>query len=328
MSIFHPYPWCVIFQRTFPSANMILIQGRAPILIDGGFGTDALYTRDLLASVGTPPERLAYVANTHYHADHAGANHMFQSQYRLPIAAHHIEGRMINHRDRDACGAEWLGQAIAPYHVDRLLYNGDILDAEPISLQVIETPGHTLGHISFYQPDSGLLIVGDVYHADDVAWLNIFREGVGALHRMIDTLDRLAKLRLSLSISGHGPIAEQPYTAIDNARRRYEKWAREPQKVGWHACKRIFAYALMLYDGLTRPEIETYLLTSNWYRDYVRYTFEATPEDFIQPLLDEMVRSGACGWQGDKLMPLTPYNKPLTDDWQAWPKPKDWPPTS
>ncbi len=326
MTIHRPHPWLVIFQRTFPSANTILIGGPAPLVIDGGFGTDIQDTLALLSAAGAPPARLQLVANTHYHADHSGANHVLQHQYGLPIAAHHLEGRMVNARDQDACGASWLGQAIAPYRVDRMLRAGDTLSSGEITLQVIETPGHTLGHISFYEPDSGALIVGDVYHADDVAWLNIYREGVGAIYRMLDTLDRLAALRLTLSISGHGPPTDKPYEAIARARQRYEKWARDPQKIGWHACKRIFAYALMLYDGLTRPQIETYLLSSGWYRDYAHYCFGADPQDFIQPLLDEMIRSGACAWRDARLVALTPYNKPTDSAWLSWPQPKAWPP--
>jgi glyoxylase-like metal-dependent hydrolase (beta-lactamase superfamily II) len=43
-------------------------------------------------------------------------------------------------------------------------------------LQVIHTPGHTLGHISLYAPDEQILILGDAVHGDDVAWINPFRE--------------------------------------------------------------------------------------------------------------------------------------------------------
>ncbi|MCB9451518.1 MAG: hypothetical protein H6672_08765 [Anaerolineaceae bacterium] len=73
---------------------------------------------------------------------------------------------------------------------------------------MLATPGHTIGHIAFYEPDSGVLICGDAFHGDDVSWLNRFGEGEDALQRAMGTLDRLAGLRLTLACSGHGALIE------------------------------------------------------------------------------------------------------------------------
>ncbi|MCB9451517.1 MAG: hypothetical protein H6672_08760 [Anaerolineaceae bacterium] len=114
--------------------------------------------------------------------------------------------------------------------------------------------------------------------------------------------------------------------AIDTARRRYEKWLADPQKIAWHACKRIFSYALMLTDGLGEHVVADYLLSCPWFRDYSQGYFASTPEDFVQPLVNEMIWSGACGWRDGRLVPLTSYNVPPSD-WPTLPhRPKDWPP--
>ncbi|MFN8473379.1 MAG: MBL fold metallo-hydrolase [Anaerolineae bacterium] len=321
------YPdWLTFFQRTFPSANMALIRGKRPILFDTGFGSDFALTDALLREAGVSPESLSLVVNSHYHSDHAGGNFGFQTRYGLPIAAHRWDAGAINRRDREACAAEWLDQPIEPYQVDVPLSGGDELDAGGVTLQVIQTPGHTLGHLSLYSPADGVLIAGDVFHSDDVAWLNPFREGVGAIERAIETLERLARLRLTWAFSGHGPAMDKPIAALDAARRRYEGWLNAPEKAAWHGAKRIFAYHLMLQDGMPQAEVGPYLLRCAWFQDYAHYVFDCEPADFVAPFLSEMLRSGAAEWREDQLVALTPYNaRPW--NWTAAPtRPRDWPP--
>ncbi len=76
---------------------------------------------------------------------------------------------------------------------------------------------------------------------------------------MQDTLDRLARLPIRYACSGHGAAMDNPKASLDAARRRYDKWFAEPEKLAWHACKRIFTYALMLSNGMTLEEIPSYL---------------------------------------------------------------------
>jgi len=317
--------WLHFFERPYPSANMVLIRSSHPVLIDSGFGSDIAITETLLRKAGISPQALTLIANTHYHGDHVGGNHILQQRYHLPVAAHRWEAAMINQRDREACGAEWLNQPIESYQVDIALSDGDEIDAGNVKLQVIHTPGHTLGHLAYYEPLEQILICGDIFHRDDVAWLNIFREGAGVIQRMQDTLDRLARLPIRYACSGHGPPMDNPMLALDAARRRYEKWFADPEKLAWHACKRIFTYALMLTNGMTYEEIRSYLLASPWFHDYTRYTFKCEPTDFIQPLITETLRAHVTIWQDGRLIPLTSYTHPVSG-WSEGPvRPIDWP---
>ena len=317
--------WLQFFERPFPSANMVLIHSTKPVLIDSGFGSDIAITEAMLHEAGVAPQNLTLIANTHYHGDHVGGNHKLQQRYNILVAAHRWDMAMVNGRDRDACSAEWLNQPIEPYQVNIALSDGDEIDAGNVQLRVIHTPGHTLGHLAFYEPREGILICGDTFHRDDVAWLNIFREGGGAIQRMQDTLDHLARLPIRYACSGHGPSMDNPKLSLDAARRRYDKWFAEPEKLAWHACKRIFTYALMLSGGMTLEEITSYLLESPWFQDFTRYSFKCEPSDFIQPLVDETLRARATAWQNGRLMPITPYT-PLPADWPQGPiRPVDWP---
>ena len=321
----HPPDWLTFFKRTYPSANMVLLRGERPMLVDTGFRSDLPATEKLLREAGVPPEDLSLIVNTHYHSDHVGGNSGLQSRYGIPIAAHRWDADIVNHRDREVSSAEWLDQPVEPYEVNLPLSEGGEIEAGDTVLQVIHTPGHTLGHISLYAPDEQILILGDAVHGDDVAWINPFREGAGALQRTLETLDRLVDLPVSLAYSGHGVVIEDLGGAIDAARQRYAKWLDEPQKAHWHGCKRIFAYALMIKGGFTEEEVAPYLLRCAWFEDYARHGFDAEPEDFVEPLLEEMLRSKAAGWQDGKLVVLAPHSSPPAG-WPSGPAwPKDWP---
>jgi hydroxyacylglutathione hydrolase len=312
------------FQRPYPSANMVLVAGLKPILVDTGFGSDVAETEQLVRSVNQLPQHLSLIVNTHYHSDHVGGNHVLQQRYGLSIAAHAWEAAMVNTRDVEACSAVWLDQPVEGYHVDRELSEGDEIDIGDAALRVVHTPGHTLGHISLYEPREQVLICGDAVHANDVSWINPFREGAGALQRTMSTLDRIARLPLQRMYSGHGPAVEAPLAAIDAARRRYEQWLVHPEKVGWHACKRIFAFALMIGGGLDEEVVSAALLAAPWFQDYSRFIFNQSPADFIEPFIAEMLRSGAAAWQHGRLVALTTYVSP-SDGWLKSPaRPAQW----
>lgn len=318
----------MFFQRTFPSANMVLVRGERPVLVDSGFGGDAEETKYLLRESGFPPEQITLVVNSHYHCDHAGGNSALQREYEIPIAAHRWDAGLVNRRDYEACTAEWLCQPVEPYEVTRHLSEGDQIETGGVRLEVVETPGHTLGHISLYAPDERVLLGGDLFHSDDVAWLNPFREGAAAGDRAIESLDKLAKLKIAWASSGHGHPITDPKSAIEAARARYEKWLEAPESAAWHGAKRIFAYALMLTDGMEEPDIYSYLLDAPWFCDYALHAFGEEPGNFVQPLIAEMLRSNAAEWQGQNLIPLFAYNPP-PPGWPSGPaRPKDWPPAS
>src|SRR5205807_1578835 len=113
--------WLQFFERPYPSANMVLIRGPRPVLVDTGFGSDLPATEGLLHAAGVAPADLHLLVNTHYHSDHVGGNHGLQGRYGLPVAAHPWEAGPINRRDPEACGAAWLDQPVEPYTVTQPL---------------------------------------------------------------------------------------------------------------------------------------------------------------------------------------------------------------
>ncbi|MDF2038451.1 MBL fold metallo-hydrolase [Cytobacillus oceanisediminis] len=314
----------IFFERKFPSANMVLIKDEHQILIDTGFGSDVKETEQLIKEAGVSPEELHLIVNTHYHSDHVGGNFHFQKNYGVRIAAHKWEAELINSCDPEACSAEWLDQPVEPYRVDKKLSDNDEIHTGSRTFKVLHTPGHTLGHISLYEPEEEVLICGDLFHQNDIGWLNIFREGVSSIQRSLESMERLSGLRIGHAYSGHGPQIEIPLAAIEAAKKRFEKWLKAPEKVSWHACKRIFSFTLIMKNGLAKEEVSDYLLRCGWFQDFARYSFQQQPEEFIPILLDEMIRSGAASWHDNHLIANTPYQVSQKEWVKKDIKPKDW----
>lgn len=314
----------IFFEQAFPSANMVLIKDQLPILIDTGFGSDVKRTERLIQEAGVSPTELQLIVNTHYHTDHVGGNFHFQNNYDVKVAAHKWEAGLINAGDFEACCAEWLDQPVEPYRVDRMLSDNDKIDTGNRVLEVLHTPCHTLGHISLYDPEDQVLIAGDLFHRNDIGWLNIFREGVASIQRSMESLERLSKLPIQLAYSGHGPKIEDPQAAIDAAWHRFNKWLSTPEKVSWHACKRIFSFTLIIKNGLVEKQLENYLLQCGWFQDFALHAFRIQPKAFVQIFLDEMLRSGAAKWQEGCLVASAPYQAPDKEWMDQNIKPKDW----
>lgn len=314
----------IFFERTFPSANMVLIKEKKPILIDSGFGSDIAETERLIQSTGISPKEILLILNTHSHSDHVGGNHHFQTKYGTEILAHKWDADLINAGHPEACTAEWLDQPVEKYQVQAALDDHYEIRSKGVHLLALHTPGHTQSHVSYYESKTKTLISGDLLHRDDIGWINMYREGVSSLHQSLQSLDKVSQLKLKVIYPGHGPAIENPYEAIDSARTRLEKWLSHPEKVAWHACKRIFSFTLIIKDGLHKQELDSYLLGCGWFQDFARHSFHTTPQQFVTILIEEMIRSGAGKWDGDRLVASVPYHAPSKEWNPQKSKPRHW----
>lgn len=314
------------FQRSYPSANVVLLHGRRPVLVDTGFGADVADLLRWLDAQDVAAAKLSLVVNTHSHCDHSGGNHALQVLHGIPVAAQTDEAAAVNRRDPDACRADWLRQPVEPYQVNHLLQDGDTVSTGETAWRVMATPGHTAGHISLHSAEHGILVLGDAMHAADVGWLNPYREGGDSLDRATETIERLAMLPARIGYSGHGAAITDLPAAVSRARRRLRSWREEPERIAWHACKRIFSHGLMLTDGVEEAAIAGALIDAPWFRDHAALAFGVTPEAFVPLLVSEMVRSSAACWRHGRLVAAASHQVPATGWARAPTAPAEWPP--
>ncbi len=202
-----PLPdWVTFKPRPFPDANLLLLQGRQPALIDSGFVANAQQTA---AWVRTHTARAMLVVNTHWHSDHVGGNALLQAM-GAGIVASAPDAQAINRRDPGCCVAEYLDQPVAPYTVDQPLHDGQVLRLGDVDWEVLSTPGHAPGHLSLWQPDERLLVAGDALSDYDVGWVNRALDGPDAATIALASLRRLAGLAPRVLLPSHGPIPTDP----------------------------------------------------------------------------------------------------------------------
>lgn len=114
--------------------------------------------------------RISLILNTHWHPDHTGGNAAVKAATGAPIVA-------------PAAEADRIGPT------ERQVREGDRVELGATTFEVLETGGHTLGHVSYHSAGAGVAFVGDTLFA-----LGCGRLFEGTPEMMWASLSRLAAL--------------------------------------------------------------------------------------------------------------------------------------
>ena len=129
--------------------------GRAALIDPGG------EAERLLAEVARRDLTLQSILLTHGHLDHVGAAVELRDALGIPIIGPQREEQFW--LDILPQQAELFGfPPSVAFTPDQWLNDGDQVDVGSVRLEVLHCPGHTPGHVVFYQPQARLAFVGDV----------------------------------------------------------------------------------------------------------------------------------------------------------------------
>lgn len=124
--------------------------------------------------------KLTHILVTHHHADHTQGIPGLKAKYGCTVVGPRAEAAKIPDLD------EQVGE-------------GDTFDFGRYTAKIFDTPGHTLGHISWWFPDADILFAGDTLFA-----LGCGRVFEGTMEQMWHSLEKLGKLpRETLLYCGH-----------------------------------------------------------------------------------------------------------------------------
>ena len=175
------------------------ITGRAA-LVDPGGDVDRL-----LAAVDQAGVTLDKLLLTHAHLDHVGGTLALARRLNLPIYGPQ-EGDAF-WLDALPDQARMFGFPPAEaFRPDHWLHDGDSVAVGELRLQVLHCPGHTPGHVVFFEPDSRHAFVGDVLFQGSIGRTDFPQGDHKALVSAIR--DKLFPLGDDVTfIPGHGPTS-------------------------------------------------------------------------------------------------------------------------
>ena len=194
---------------TLPPAthtNAYLLGRSELVLVDPATPIESEIDRLLraLRAVREQGRRITAIWLTHHHPDHIGAVEAVRRVLDVPVCAHRL----------DASPLERQG-----IRVDRELRDGqrvELAGDPPFLLRVLHTPGHTRGHLCFYDETHGSLIAGDL--ASTLSTIVILPPE-GDMGTYLESLDKALGLAPRLLCPAHGPPARDAVRTLEKLKR-------------------------------------------------------------------------------------------------------------
>ncbi|HZG55239.1 MBL fold metallo-hydrolase [Paenibacillus sp.] len=226
-----------LFPGWFPVNCYLVEEDDSLTLVDAALPVAARGILQAAATIGKP---IARIVLTHAHEDHVGA--LDGLKRALPDVPVYCSVRDAKLFDGDL-GLQ-PGEPNAPIkggvpkkltaRPDRPLHEGDRIG----SLRAVAAPGHTPGSMAFFDERDGALIAGDAFQTRGrvavsgtlVPWFPFPALATWHASTALASARKLAALRPTLLVVGHGSLLPAPSEAIDRAIR--EASARLARKEG------------------------------------------------------------------------------------------------
>jgi len=262
-----------LIERGWLSANQVLglpADGGPATVVDTGFCAHAAQTVALLgqALAGRP---LGRILNTHLHSDHCGGNAALQALWPgLQTWVPQASLAAVQQWQVSALSHELTGQPCPRFRAEAGLSAGASVDLGNARWQVWAAPGHDMGALMLFEPQTRTLISGDALWEDRLAI--IFPEldeqpGFEATRQTLALIERLAP---RLVLPGHGPAFEDVGAALAASRQRLDAFSRQPERHLQHAARALVMFHLLEHRTAATDTLVTWMLATPVYRQLAR----------------------------------------------------------
>lgn len=187
----------------YPYSHSLHIDADIRAVIDAGVGPEQ--TRALLDGPGVDVVML-----THFHEDHTISLSMFEGcQVWMPeseaSAYQDLESFLDLYDPTENERVVWRQLMVETFNyrprtVDRTFNGPETIDLGGVTVEIIPTPGHTIGHTSFYFPDQGVLFLGDY---DLTAFGPYYGDRDACIDDVIESVNRLKRIPATVWIASH-----------------------------------------------------------------------------------------------------------------------------
>lgn len=183
-------------------------------LIDAGLPGASKRILAAIQAIGRSPRDVRHILITHQHLDHVGSLYQMAQATGAETWAHPIDTPAIEGRGPRELASGLAGMAMRlailprtlPQPIAHQVSGGATIPVllDEGGLRVVETFGHTMGHISFYLPGRKLLLAGDAVSSVRgrlVPPPAMFNKDTAMA---IESMRELAKLDIEACLTGHG----------------------------------------------------------------------------------------------------------------------------
>jgi glyoxylase-like metal-dependent hydrolase (beta-lactamase superfamily II) len=241
------------------SVNMYLFRAEDGYLsIDTGWDSapSVQSLQEQLSEIGACISDIKQVIITHCHIDHLGMVPRFKNTNNPKLYIHEKELELI--KVRFSGGDNFLpltdsflkthgfpesellppeiqlpvAEGLSLIEPDVLLKGGEIIPAGQYNLKVINTPGHTPGHIVLYEPDKKFVISGDMLLPTIATNAAIHVQHIfNPLDKYLNSIRALQKMDIQQVLPGHEYVFSNPVERIDEVIHHNRKKSNEIYKV-------------------------------------------------------------------------------------------------
>ena len=151
---------------------------------------------------GIRVDDIGLIIYTHAHPDHYEAGPAIKGMSNAPIAISKDESEFMNTVGRQmAKQLEAFGIRIPEIAADLYLEDGELdLGEAKVILRILNTPGHSPGHVSIYWPDMKALFGGDLVFNGSTGRVDI----PGGSARLIkESIEKVSQLEIEYLLTGH-----------------------------------------------------------------------------------------------------------------------------
>ena len=159
----------------------------------------------LLGAIEAQGLTLEKIWVTHGHLDHAGGTAELKERTGVPIEGPHPDDQFWID-DIGTSAARWGMAGARTFTPDRWLDDGDTVQLGETEFEVFHCPGHTPGHVIFFNREARFAQVGDVLFKGSIGRTDFPR---GNFEQLIDSITKkLWPLGDDVAfVPGHGPMS-------------------------------------------------------------------------------------------------------------------------
>ncbi|MCW3053665.1 MAG: putative metallo-beta-lactamase superfamily protein [Chthonomonadales bacterium] len=170
-----PSIWCVR-RVSYLTCSYIVKTASGIVLVDAGMDSGGHDMRYALEKLKLPAEEVRAVLLTHWHNDHAAGGQALHEQLGAAIYYHAADAPFLTRATARRGLRGWLSDMIPEWGLF-VLFKGLLGEATPEAVaasafvsdgeilledfEVLATPGHTPGHVSYYYRPERALFAGD-----------------------------------------------------------------------------------------------------------------------------------------------------------------------